>query len=54
MHADIKVKEQRKKKLKLLYFWSKVLWQRVKVPVDHPEFGERLRNFLVSYNARHI
>ena len=29
-------------------------WERVKVSPNHPEFGEKLKSFIVAYNARHI
>ena len=32
----------------------KGLWERVKVSSGHPEFGERLKSFIVAYNARHL
>ena len=30
------------------------LWQREKVATTHSDFGEKLRSFIVRYNAKHI
>ena len=32
----------------------KTMWDRVKVGSDHPNFGERLREFISAYNAKHV
>lgn len=38
----------------LTVFFPKVLWERVKVSIGHPEFADRLRAFIVAYNAKHL
>jgi hypothetical protein len=38
----------------LTVFFSQVLWERVKVSIGHPDFAERLRAFIVAYNAKHL
>ena len=32
----------------------KVLWDKVKVTAGHPDFPEKLRDFIAAYNARHM
>ena len=32
----------------------KVFWERYKVDINHPEFGERLKAAIVAYNSRHL
>ena len=32
----------------------KVTWDNVKVSPSHKEYGEKLRNFVAAYNAKHI
>ena len=30
------------------------MWEKVKVSVGHPDFGDKLRKFIVAYNSKHI
>ena len=32
----------------------KVIWEKVKVGLDHPNFSEKLRSFVVAYNSKHL
>ena len=32
----------------------KVMWERVKVSVGHPDYSEKLKSFIVAYNAKHL
>jgi len=32
----------------------KVFWEKIKVDIDHPEFGAKLRAAISAYNARHM
>ena len=31
-----------------------IQWDKVKVGKHHAEFGQRLKSFVISYNAKHI
>ena len=33
---------------------AKVLWERVKVGSGHPDIERALKDFVVSYNSKHI
>ena len=33
---------------------AKVLWERVKVGTGHPDVERALKDFVVSYNSKHI
>ena len=33
---------------------AKVLWEKVKVGVDHPDVEKALQDFVISYNAKHM
>ena len=39
---------------KVAYFSKKVLWDRVKVAVGHPDFPAKLRSFILAYNSKHM
>ena len=52
MHHDVKVKYFVSDLS--FYFFLKVLWERVKVAIGHPDFAEKLLAFVVAYNAKHL
>ena len=30
------------------------MWEKGKVSVGHPDYGDKLRAFIVAYNAKHM
>ena len=55
VHHNFKVNNIHKGLLWFIFqFYFQLFWEKVKVGIDHPEFGARLKAAVSAYNARHL